>query len=100
MFLSIRKLRQKDFSKYRIPLCISLLLMLVVALVLVTLSAERVTPLYEGCVTVSVLVHYFTLVSVMLMAAEALLVFRKATKPLEQISNKYNIIVLTICWCK
>ena len=74
--------------------------MLTVALVLVTLSAEKARPYYGGCVTVSVLVHYFTLASVFLMAAEALLVFRKATTPFEQITTKYNIIVFTICWCK
>ena len=104
--INIRKHRQKDrtlheidYYKYRIQLCVSLLLMLVVALVFVALSAEEATPYYEGCVTVSVLVHYFTLVSVLLMAAEAILVFRKTITPLKLITTKYHIVVFTICWC-
>ena len=32
---------------------------------------------YGGCVLVSVLVHYFTLVAVMWMGAEAVLMFQK-----------------------
>lgn len=104
--INIRKHRQKDrtlraidYFKYRIQLCLSLLLMLVVALVLVALSAEEIPPYYEGCVTVSVLVHYFTLVSVLFMAAEAILVFRKTITPLKLITTKYHIIAFTICWC-
>ena len=73
--------------------------MLVVALVLVALSAERATPDYGGCVMVSVLVHYFSLVAVMLMAAEALLMFRKLVTPLHQITARYTIIVSVTCWC-
>ena len=76
--------------------------MLIVAFVLVTLSAEKARPYYGGCVTVSVPVHYFTLASIFLMAAEALLIFRKTPTPFKQITTKYyNIIVFTIlCWCK
>ena len=72
--------------------------MLIVALVVVILSAEGAVPYYEGCVTLSVLVHYFALVSVLLMAAEALLMFRKLTSPFAQITRRYNIIVSIICW--
>ena len=72
--------------------------MLIVALVVVILSAEGAVPYYGGCVTLSVLVHYFALVSVLLMAAEALLMFRKLTSPFSQITRRYNIIVSIICW--
>ena len=74
--------------------------MLIVAFLVVTLSASKVSTLYGGCVAMSMLVHYFALVSVMLMAAEALLMFRKLVTPFDHISTKYNIIVSIVCWCK
>ena len=74
--------------------------MLIVALVLVIMSAQRITPYYGGCIMISILVHYFALVALMFMAAEALLMFRKLATPFEKITNKYNIIVSIICWCK
>ena len=74
--------------------------MLVVALVLVAFSAENVTAIYGGCVTVSVLVHYFTLVAVMWMGAEALLMFQKLVIVFTHITTKYIIIVSSVCWCK
>lgn len=74
--------------------------MLIVALALVILSAEDITPHYGGCMITSILVHYFALVAVMLMAAEALLMFRKLATPFDKITNKYHIIASAICWCK
>ena len=50
--------------------------------------------------TVSVLVHYFTLVAVMWMGAEALLMFQKLVLVFVQITTKYIIIVSIICWGK
>ena len=67
--------------------------MLVVALVLVAFSAENVTAIYGGCVTVSVLVHYFTLVAVMWMGAEALLMFQKLVIIFTQITTKFIVSV-------
>ena len=72
--------------------------MLIVSLALVVLSAENITALYGGCVTVSVLVHYFTLVAVMWMGAEALLMFQKLVIVFVQITTKYIIIVSVVCW--
>ena len=95
----LRKLRQKAISKYHIQLSLSLLFMLIVSFVLVAFSSENVTALYGGCVTVSVLVHYFTLVAVMWMGAEALFTFQKLVIVFIQITTKYIIIVSTICWC-
>ena len=59
---------------------------------------ERVE-LFEVCVTISALIHYFTLVSLMWMAAEALLVFQKAIIS-TNVNYGYFIIVSLICWCK
>lgn len=71
-----------------------------VAVVLVVLSAERVDSLYGGCVIVSVLVHYFTIASVMWMGAEAVLMFQKLVIVFTQITTKFHIIVSIICWSK
>ena len=97
---NIRKLREKDASKYHVQLSLAILLMLVVALVLVGLSAGNVTALYGGCVTVSVLVHYFTLVTVMWMGAEALLMFQKLVIIFTRITTKFIVSVSIICWSK
>ena len=88
----------KDVSKYHIQLCLAILLMLLISLVLVGLSADDVTPLYGGCVLVSLLVHYFTLVAVMWMGAEALLMFQKLVIVFVRITKKYIIAISIICW--
>ena len=98
--LFCRRIRQKTISKYHIQLSLSLLFMLVVSLALVVLSAQNITPLYEGCVTVSALVHYFTLVAVMWMGAEALFMFQKLVLVFTEITTKYVIIVSIVCWGK
>ena len=95
-----RKLRQKDTSKYHIQLSLAILLMLIVSFVLVVLSAENVASLYGGCVTVSVLVHYFTLVAVMWMGAEALLMFQKLVIVFVRITTKFIVAVSIVCWSK
>lgn len=48
--------------------------------------------------TVSLLVHYFTLVAVMWMGAEALFMFQKLVLVFIEITTKYIIIVSIICW--
>ena len=73
-------------------------MMLIVALVVVVFSAEKFVPTYGGCVAVSVLVHYFTLVAVMWMGAEALLMFQKLVIVFTQITTRYIIIVSITCW--
>lgn len=95
-----RKIRQKVISIYHVQLSLAILLMLIVALVLVVLSAERVTPVYGGCVVVSLLVHYFTLVAVMWMGAEALLMFQKLVLVFTSITKNFIVIVSMICWSK
>ena len=77
-----------------------MLFMLIVSLVVVTLSFRNVTDPYGGCVTVSVLAHYFTLVAVMWMGAEALLMFQKLVIIFTRITTKSIVIVSIICWSK
>ena len=48
--------------------------------------------------TVSVLVHYFTLVAVMWMGAEALLMFQKFVIVLFQITTRYIITLSLVSW--
>ncbi len=55
---------------------------------------------YPGCVLVSVLIHYFTLVSILWMSAEALLMFQKLVFVFKKITTKFIIMVSLLCWCK
>ena len=75
--------------------------MLIMSLVLILFSAEHLPPpLYEGCVMVSVLVHYFTLVAVMWMGAEALVMFQKLVIIFVRLTKRFIIILSLICWGK
>ena len=74
--------------------------MYVLTLNLVIFSAEGVDTIYGGCVSLSLLVHYFTLVAVMWMGAEALLMFQKLVIVFVQITTKFIVFVSIICWCK
>ena len=94
-FSPLSKLRKRDASKFHIQLSLALLGMLVVFVV----GINR-TKVFEGCVTVSVLIHYFTLVAVMWMGAEALLMFQKLVIVFVQITTRYIVIVSLVCWCK
>ena len=55
---------------------------------------------YGGCVLVSVLIHYFTLVAVMWMGAEALLMFQKLVIVFVHITTRYITAISLVCWCK
>ena len=99
LYLS-RKVREKDISKYHIQLCSALLCMYVLTLFLVVISAEKATAIYGGCVILSLLVHYFTLVAVMWMGAEALLMFQKLVIIFVRITAKFIAFISLICWSK
>ena len=92
---NFRKLRKRDATKFHVQLSLALLSMLVVFAV----GIDR-TEVFEGCVLVSVLIHYFTLVAVMWMGAEALLMFQKLVIVFVQITKRQIIITSLICWCK
>ena len=77
-----------------------MLFMLIVSLVLVAMSVQNVIDPYGGCVMVSILVHYFTLVAVMWMGAEALLMFQKLVIVFTQVTTKFIVYVSIICWSK
>ena len=74
--------------------------MLIVAFVVVVFSAESLPFLYGGCVTMSVLVHYFTLVAAFLMGAEALLMFQKLVLVFSRVTTKLIVSVSIVCWSK
>ena len=74
--------------------------MFVLTLILVAFSAENVTTIYGGCVSLSFLVHYFTLVAVMWMGAEALLMFQKLVIVFVRITAKFIVFVSIVCWSK
>ena len=93
MLPCFRKIRSRDASKYHVQLSLALLGMLLVFVV----GIDR-TETFGGCVTVSVLIHYFTLVAVMWMGAEALLMFQQLVIVFVQITTRYIIIVSLVCW--
>ena len=69
-------------------------------MLIVFVSGINQTGVYGGCVLVSVLIHYFTLASVMWMGAEAVLMFRKLVIVFGRISTKFFVIISLICWRK
>ena len=74
--------------------------MYILILILVVLSAERVDTIYGGCVFLSLLVHYFTLVAVMWIGAEGMLMFQKLAIAFDQITAKFIVIISIVCWSK
>ena len=90
-----RKLRERDATKFHIQLCIALFCML-----MVFVAGIDQTTVYGGCVAVSAMIHYFTLVAVMWMGAEAVLMFQKLVMVFSQTTTKFIIAVSLICWCK
>lgn len=107
--IKIRKLRSKDSSKLHIQLCAAMFCMFVVFLFGIGLdkageedfgiSIDK-TQNIGGCVVVSVLIHYFTLVTFMVMAAESLLMFQKLVVVFVQITTPYLVMTSILCWCK
>ena len=90
-----RTLRKRDASKFHVQLCLAMLAML-----LVFVAGVQQTEVKAACVTVSVLIHYFTLASVMWMGAEAVLMFQKLVIVFVQITTRHIVIISLICWCK
>lgn len=60
---------------------------------------ERIE-IFEVCVTISALIHYFSLVAMMWLAAEAFLMFQKLIVMFKKTSVAYFVIVSLICWRK
>ena len=90
-----RKLRQRDVSKFHIQLCVAQFCLLIV-------FVSGIEPKYTqgGCVTASVLIHYFTLVFWMWMGAVAVLMFQKLVIVFVNITVRYIVAVSLTCWCK
>ena len=69
-------------------------------MLLVFVAGVRQTEEKAGCVTVSVLIHYFTLATVMWMGAEAVLMFQKLVIVFGKVTKRHIVIISLICWCK
>lgn len=93
--MCIRRIRKRDASKYHVQLCVAIFCMM-----LVFVTGIEQTDDYGGCVSVSVLIHYFTLAAIFWMAAEALLMFRKLVFVFERTTNNFIIVVSIACWGK
>ena len=94
-YIIYRKLRKRDVSKFHIQLSIALFCMLIVFV-----TGIDQTQVYGGCVTVSALLHYFTLVMWMWMGAEAVFMFQKLVIVFFQVTTRYIIAVSLVCWRK
>ena len=90
-----RKIRQRDVTKFHVQLCISLTFMYIVFV-----SGIDRTDIRGGCITVGVLIHYFSLASWMWMGAEAVLMFQKLIIIFGEITWKYILTVSIVCWSK
>lgn len=77
-----------------------MLFMLIASLALVIMSIRNITDPYAGCMTVSVLVHYFTLVAMMWMGAGALLAFVKVAFVFYNTTSKFVVSISVSCWSK
>ena len=94
-YLLCRKLRQSDATKFHIQLCIALSIMMIVFVSGINRTDNRL-----GCITVGVLIHYFSLVSCLWMGAEAVLMFQKLIVVFDQITWRYFLIISVFCWGK
>ena len=95
MFPLCRKLRERHATIFHIQLCIALFCMLITFV-----CGIDQTSVYGGCVLVSVQIHYFTMVAVMFMGAEAVLMFKKLIIVFGQTTTKFFVAISLICWCK
>ena len=93
--LPCRELRKRDNTTHNVQLCIAIFCVL-----LVFVAGIEQTELYGGCVAVSVLIHYFSLVAVMWMGAEAVLMFQKLVIVFGEITTTYLLITSLVCWCE
>ena len=90
-----RKFRERVVTIFHVQLCIALFCMLIIFV-----CGIDKTAVYGACVFVSALIHYFTLVAVMFMGAEAVLMFQKLVIVFGSTPAKFFVTVSLICWCK
>ena len=95
IFPLFRKFRKRDVTIFHVQLCIALFCMLIIFV-----CGINRTAIYGVCVAVSALIHYFTLVSVMFMGAEAAVMFQKLVLVFGSTSTKFFVTVSLICWRK
>lgn len=50
------------------------------------------------CTAMSFSIHYFTLVAIFWMGAEAILMFKKLVIVFGSVTKKFHVIVSLICW--
>ena len=90
-----RKFRERDVTIFHVQLCIALFCLLIIFV-----CGIDKTAIHGACVAVSALIHYFTLVAVMFMGAEAVVMFQKLVLVFGPTSTKFFVTVSLICWRK
>lgn len=96
------KLRKRDSTKFRVQLCVSLILLLLSfgGQVIIDYTQTEPGDIPIPCSIVSALTQFFTLTSLLWMGAEAVLMFRKLVLVFGFISKAFYIGMSLICWCK
>ena len=99
-FPTCRKLRTRDSTKFRVQLCVSLTLLLVVFVGQVVIDYTHIKPqdIPIPCSVLSALTHYFTLTSLLWMGAEAVLMFRKLVLVFGVISKTFYVVTSLVAW--
>ena len=85
-----RKIREKEASKIHVQLCIAIFCMFFFFLVGIDRTESEI-----GCTICSLLIQYFTMASVALMGAEALLMFHKL---IIVFGHVHLVLISTIAW--
>jgi len=88
-----RKLRSLDITKFQIQFSIAMICMLLTFMI----GVER-TESVVVCTIMSVTLQYFVLATMMWMAAQAVLMFRKLVLVFGNISKKFLISTSIVCW--
>ena len=88
-------MRKNQPQRILISLCVALLGLYIVFLAGVDATGSRV-----GCIIVAVLLHYFTLASLMWMAVEAVNMYLLFVKVLNAYVSKFMIKASIVAWGK
>lgn len=88
-----RKLRAHQASQFHIQLSLAIFVMLVLFV-----GGVEQASVYVPCVLVSLLLHYFSLASILWMGAEAALMFRKLVFVFKPITSTFVVVTSCICW--
>lgn len=95
VFYNCRDIRSKDVSKIHLQLCLALLMMYLLFVAGIDQTSNAIL-----CTTISLLIQYFALASVLWMGAEAIIMIKKLVIVFGKISSTFLVILSLCCWSK